>query len=113
MDKKDIVKFLDLIESAKEKTYLFEKSIENYTGDRFYVPAILPEIEDAINILWSYVFKEDSCKDGSSSDNMTWLEWHMYENNFGKNKLSAFLDNKRYIISSNEKMASFLLKWIK
>ena len=41
----------------------------------------------------------------------TWIEWFIFENDFGNKKMSCFIDKIEYNITNSEEMYDFLIKW--
>lgn len=104
MEREKIVKFLDLLKENRDKHTKLTEALEEFSGDCIYIPDMSPEVEAAIDILWEEVFQD------TSFDGCNWLEWHMFENDFGKEEKSAYMDDVEYKITSNEDMADFLIE---
>ena len=59
--------------------------------------------------LLSLYFEDDAFIDKSS----TWIEWFVYENDFGRGGLSAFLNKIEYNFANAGEFYDFYIKWKK
>ena len=105
--KENFVFVLSQLEKQIEKErnllkFLSEGYIDGYPVSTFSEPLL----ETTIKLL-SFFFEDDAFKNKSS----TWIEWFIYDNDFGRGKLSAFLDKKEYTFSNASEFYDFLILW--
>lgn len=92
-----IEKERNLIKFLQDNNY-----IDGHTASCFSEPLMSTSIK-----LLSLFFEDNAF----NSKYGTWIEWFIYENNFGKQKMSCFMNDKEYIISNVEEMYNFLILW--
>lgn len=103
ISKKTFIEICNLIKKQDEKDYKFTEFMESYLDGRF-VPMMNEYLTIAIEKLVNDAFY-DNCDE-------SWFSWFVYENDFGKKKLSAWVDEKEYVISSPSNFYDFVEKWL-
>lgn len=109
IEKENFVFVLSQIEKQIEKerklvNFLSEGYIDGYPVSTFSEPLI----ETTIKLL-SIFFEDDAFKNKSN----TWIEWFVYDDDFGRRGLTAFIDKKEYKFSNAEEFYDFLILWKK
>ena len=107
ISKEEFIEVIDLLKKQYEKDYSFADFMEKYLDGRC-VPMMSEYNGSAVIKLLSYIFDD---RIPNESD-LTWIEWFIYENDWGNKKLSAHFNNNPYIISSADDMYDFLVDWI-
>ena len=101
--KKTFCKILELVEKQIKTEGKLANDLQKYFNGHF-VSEISVSIETAFTVLFAATLE------GEVSDS-PWIHWHVWDNEFGKKKLSAFIEEQEYIITSNEDFYEFLKDW--
>ena len=89
ISKAEFIDVVDLIKKQYKKDNEFADFMEKYLDGRF-VPVMSEFYGLAIVKALSYIF-DDRVPDKYDS---TWIEWFMYDNDFGEKKMQAYLNDK-------------------
>jgi hypothetical protein len=73
------------------------------------VPTFSHESVDMLIKLLAYQFEGSVVFDKKHDD---WIGWFIYENDFGKKKLSCSIDKKEYVIENIESFYGFLIIFV-
>ena len=108
ISKENFIFVLSQIEKQENKDRNFTKFLQdgNYIDGHIVSTFSEPLLDTTLKLL-SLFFEEDVF----NKKNDTWIEWFVYENDFGKQKMSCFIDNVKYKITNAEEMYNFLILW--
>lgn len=95
ISKEKFIKIISHIQKQYDNDNKFANFMEEYLDGRF-VPMMNAENHIAILELWSLAVEEEEY----NNDLGNWLEWFMYDCNFGKEPLTATVNNIEYIVDS-------------
>jgi hypothetical protein len=102
-----------LVLSQIEKQLNKDRKLVKFLTDNNYIdgnPASSfsePLLDITIKLLSLYF--EDDAFNSKYSD--TWIDWFIFDNDFGKRKLPCYMNKKEYIISNADEMYNFLILW--
>ena len=105
MTKAQFKEVIELLKKQKESDHRFADFMEGYLDGRF-VPTMSEHAHSAAIKALSAAFndKDEGCG--------TFVEWFVYECDFGKNRMSARLGGKDYAITNAGQMYDLLVKWM-
>jgi hypothetical protein len=107
INKENFIFVLSQIEKQIEK----ERKLINFLSDGYidgHLVSTFSEslIETTIKLLSAF-FEDNAFSDKS----ITWIEWFIFDNDFGKGGLSAFINKKEYKFSNSSEFYNFLITW--
>jgi hypothetical protein len=105
--KEQFVEIISLIQKQSDKDHNFTDFMETYLDGRF-IPTMNDHYSLAIQKLLNIIFNDIE----TDKYDMTWCDWFAYENNFGKNKMSCWLNEVEYVISTPEEFYDFMVLWM-
>ena len=103
--KKMLKEILDLLQEQEKKDMKFADIMEDYLDGRT-VPMLTDKIYNAFSLLASYALNDEDT-------DMTWIDWFIFETDYGNSPLSAFINDKEYLIDSFDSFYDFLIAWEK
>ncbi len=101
--KKLLKEIVDLLQTQDKKEIKFADFMEDFLDGRC-VPTLSTDVISAFHKLAAYTFND-------VDTDMTWLEWFIYECDYGESPKSAFIGKQEYIIDSFDAFYDFLLVW--
>jgi hypothetical protein len=112
--KKQFKEILNLIKKQHDKDTKFADFMESYLDGRC-VPTMSTEMQLAFEKLFFHNVEcgTDYYEEDKSTYDMTWIEWFIYECNWGKSPMSATIDGKEFVVNSIDVFYSLLKRWEK
>lgn len=98
---------IELMKQQEDKDTKFSEFMETYLDGNF-VPMMSESSHYANMKLLSYIFND---RDSGLYEG-TWMDWFVYENDFGRNSFPACIDEVEYVISNAKDMYEFLILWM-
>lgn len=107
MIKKDVLKkVLDLLQLQQEKDNKFAKSMEQVLNGNF-VPNMHEHIFESFMLLYSHAVEN------IDNPNDTFLDWYIFETNFGEKPKECSFNGKTYTIDSFDSFFDMLVEYHK
>lgn len=110
MINKDLfIDVINLIERQYTKDVKFANFMEDYI-DGHFVPTLTTDMNQALQFLINSTFE---ISESHKKPEMNWIEWYMYECNFGKDALTAKIGEKEYKVDNVDTLYEVVSAWYK